>query len=360
MSQYHAQKETLMSTKYFNTYLTGQISNRYAIFEKKTDKKSNVVIDSYIPKMMVDELTGLSLEPIPQTAYTISAFFAEKYGIRQLNIETLLEVLGYNKAEINKLFVAVKKQKLNMIFAGLGGTGANTFHWLSEMMVYTGQTNLFQNVSVYDRDKVELTNLLRFPFSVTNIESKYGKKTEMFSNYGRLSANPPYVLSEFLQLNSRSTSLRTTRDPSLENIILSQKEGETTLYTSVPRENTFIYGAPDLESRKRFENFKFISATHGDDECSLIIKPLIDTSLQTESYGLIRLSSFFMNQLRMAIALLEFLAADDEKKWDTPAEEVFTFNFKQYIDAGNGKLKNKTINWTLEHDGLAVATRTGE
>ena len=338
----------------FSKYLAEQIANRYAIFDRQNDGKSNLVYDSYIPKLVVDKLLGNTLNKIPQTAYCISDFLSEEYGVRQLPFEMLIEILGFNKKEINRLLIDVKKQKLNMVFAGFGGTGTSTMHWLSKMLDWTGQVNLFQHVAVYDDDKTSIDNLLRIPFNTKSSQSNgmYGQyKIGMASNKSRVSANDFHTRREKLALDGSASTAKEMFDT-----IFNDKHK---IVGVVPKENTFIYGAPDLESRDKFKDVKFLSATHGDDECSLIIKPLIDTSIQVESYGLIRLTSFFMNQLRMAIALLEFLAANDDKKWDTPAEEIFTFNFKEYIEAGNGEVKGKSLNWQMEHDGFRTIIEEG-
>ena len=355
--------------KRLRQHIAYEIATRYSTFERAKDGTSNLIIDSYVPNAYIKSMLNNTQPDFTSTSYTLSEFFSEEFGVREMPIEMACEVLGYSKANIKQLLIAVKKQKLNMVFTGFGGTGTNTAHWLSKLMIWIGQVNLFQNVAVYDDDKIETSNLLRIPFSTKAMDHANGYKAYMFSNYGRLSANKPEIITSKLQFgwsrylsHSRKAwedlernSRRVTNPDYVEG---SRGAGtsypEFTEYKAKPKENTFFYGAPDLESRENFKDLKFISATHGDDECSLIIKPLINTSLQIESYGLIRLSAFFMNQLRMSIALLEFLAADDATKWDTPAEEVFLFNFKEYIEAGNGTVRDKKLTWQLDHDGVVI------
>jgi len=336
-----------MATLKFNKYLVEQISSRYAIFEKENDGKSNLIIDSYSPSIIVNKLLGKSVESLPQTSYAISEFFADEFQVRQIPFEYLIEILGYKKKEIADLLLKVKKKKLNLLFVGFGGTGANTWHWISQMLIWTGQVNLFRYVSVYDDDRVDLTNILRFPFNLDKVSSKSARKVNMCTNYGRISANNIYKYNGKLSFKGNGH----TEDYCLTTEILKDKKDDS--YRQVlPKDETVIYGAPDLSSRKEFADYNFMSATHGDDECSLIIKPLIDTDIQVESYGLIRLSSFFMNQLMMSIAFLEFLSSDDEEKWNKPSEEIFKFNFKDYIEEGNGKVKDKVLNWQIAHSGL--------
>lgn len=54
----------------------------------------------------------------------------------------------------------------------------------------------------------------------------------------------------------------------------------------------------------------FIGATHANTSCSLWLNPKQDQDIQVESYGMIQLGGFFMNQLRLAIGLLEVLASE--------------------------------------------------
>lgn len=74
----------------------------------------------------------------------------------------------------------------------------------------------------------------------------------------------------------------------------------------------FFYGAPDITTRQAMASrgLPLITATHGDDDASLSLNPSQDSMFQRESYGMIKLSVFFMNQIRLAIGLLEYLASD--------------------------------------------------
>jgi len=73
--------------------------------------------------------------------------------------------------------------------------------------------------------------------------------------------------------------------------------------------------------------------------------------LQVESYGVIQLTTFFMNQLMMTIKLLEFLGSDEEINW-REHQDIMNFDFKEFMNESlNGKT-SKVISWQLEHSGL--------
>ena len=69
------------------------------------------------------------------------------------------------------------------------------------------------------------------------------------------------------------------------------------------------YGAPSIANRNFLSSLgNFVSATHANNTASLWLNPTSDDNLQIETYGLIQLNSFFMNQLSMAIEFLKILA----------------------------------------------------
>ena len=335
-------------TESFSNNLKEQIELRYAMFDREQNGNMNIVIDSYAPKMMVIGDMQNNINRIPSTAYAISDYIANSLNVRQLPLQYMLEILGFKKSHIKQLLLKTKDKKMNMIFSGFGGTGVNTWHWLSKMMEWTGVINLFDNVAVYDDDDIEISNILRFPIDL-NKSVHSTKKVGMFKDYTRMSKNKATIREKRFPPKSYPVEM----NPMIEKLEpVVNDDGVTISRKTFLTKNTFIYGAPDLDSRAEFSHMKFIAGTHGDDGCSLVINPEVDATLQVESYGLIRLNSFFMNQLRMAIGLLEFLSADDVDKWNTPNETVFSFNFKDFIMNNEQGKTEKTIHFQIEHDGL--------
>ena len=54
-----------------NKYVSEQINNRYAMFDRQTSRQSNIVMDNYCPKMIKNSLLGRTVEPAPATAVVI-------------------------------------------------------------------------------------------------------------------------------------------------------------------------------------------------------------------------------------------------------------------------------------------------
>lgn len=81
--------------------------------------------------------------------------------------------------------------------------------------------------------------------------------------------------------------------------------------TKTSKDNIF-YGAPDIHTRiiMKEKGIPLLTGTHGNDDVALTLNPTQDIQLQRESYGMIKLTTFFLNQIRLTIALLEYLASD--------------------------------------------------
>jgi hypothetical protein len=114
----------------------------------------------------------------------------------------------------------------------------------------------------------------------------------------------------------------------------------------------FFYGAPDLTTRQRLSDspFSLITATHGNDDAALAINPTNDTAFQRESYGMIKLTTFFLNQIRLAIGLLEYLASDYDL---TESKTILDYSYPR--DAKPLPTKRQ---WhlQLEHTGIMEET----
>jgi len=319
-------------TLYIEDYYKEQLLSRYAMLTRPTSGLSNVVIDSFVPKLMYS--TNLRLEYMreqanfPSTSVAISPWFADQFGVKQITTEQMCRILGYSLKDIKKLLTAVKARNYSISFAGYGGTGVNTIHWLTEMSKMTHTIGLFKDITIYEEESAEASNLLRFPkhplkaSPIANNRWRYDNSVPRNSHKLCLVSQDEmnilckgkYVLHDYY-LTKDSNLFR--RDYNYVNRVYSDYY--------LP-ENHIIYGAPSLEARQQFSEVgSFISATHANNTCSLHLNPTQDTDIQTESYGVIQLAPFFMNQLRMAIGLLETLAVP--RDWKEKNVELLDFTF---------------------------------
>lgn len=311
-------------TIYLHNYMKEQIRARYAFVNKESLGLSNIIMDSYVPSLMYkhnmpDDLLELN---IGGTSVAISAMNARLLGIKQVEVEQLCRVLGYTKANIKQLMTEVKRKNYNFAFIGAGGTGVNTAHWLSEMSKMTNTIGLFQRTFVYDNDDIEISNLFRFPVDVLTYGNKSAKKINLMKPMcKRLSKLKPEYAEH--RVVDEETSI--IKQYPLELFHETIDENNNEKYET--REKTILYGAPDLETREKLSKTgSFISATHSDASCNIYLNPSQDLSIQVESYGTIQLTPFFMNQLRMAIKLLEILADPDFNPSEKD-KELFNYSF---------------------------------
>lgn len=330
-------------------HLMDQIRTRYAFLHRPTNGLSNIVIDNYAPKLMhMTQLDAQNLQNIslPKTAYAISPWFAQYFGVQQIATEQLCRILGFSVKDIKDLITKVKRKGYSISFIGYGGTGVNTIHWLTEMLKMTQTINLFNFIEVYEPDSLEISNLLRFPknpYVEANVYNyNQASKLRLLSAVEQrmLSKNTPYISTSTVDASSGMPYGSKAMSYSYER------------NAYVTRPNHIFYGAPDINTRNSFEGIgHFISATHNGNKAHLWLNPTQDTDLQVESYGLIELTPFFMNQLRLAIGLLEYLAQPD---LDLTQRDTL---LAEYEFDGIPKLStNRVYNFQLnQHDGL-VAT----
>ena len=285
-------------------YVLKNIRTRYAMFDRPSAGLQNPVLDSFFPKLVYQNFFDLErlrydVAAIPKTAVAISPWVANLLGVRQMETEQMCRILGFTPRDIKTLILEVKRLRFNPQFVGYGGTGVNSIHWLTQLCKMSNTVNLFQTMSVFEPDEIEISNLLRFPKDITTVQ--YGKSSRTTVQYDRSSRLNKLAL---LTQEERKTL---SREPTAVHRSKHRTHGNTLTG------KTFTYGAPGLDYRHELSDAgNFISATHMGNSCSLYLNPTQDTDLQVESYGLIQLAPFFMNQLRMAIGLLEFLATDPD------------------------------------------------
>jgi hypothetical protein len=280
-------------------YLAQEIYARYSMQSRIKDGKSNFIIDTVAPYWIYTKLMGNNLdkynEPtigdtIPATSYAISAYFADLFRVPQIHISELVGILGYKMKDINSLMHKVQKKKLDIVLTGLGGGGSNFTYWLTELCGVLGKQNLFQSLTIYETEDVEYSNILRFPKNVLTTRNGSTHKLHTLTNERILA-----------------------REINLCSVKMDQERIDSILES---KPDTIFYGGGSVETAEFLNKYNFISATHGNTVCTLLVKPVQDSRIQMESYGVIQLAPFFMNQLRMAIGAMEFLA-QDEIVWET-------------------------------------------
>ena len=318
------------SINFGTTYLKEQIRHRYFLQDRPTSGSLNTIIDSFLPSALYncnmdsEKVRRQYSYTLSKNSYAISPYVSNLFGIKKVDQKQLCKILGFDEKKIKSMLMSIKLKKLDFVFVGAGGTGINTAIWLKEMCDFSNITGLFNRVYCFDEDEVEISNLLRFPIDPHSIIIDETTPTgAVISNTSKLHL----IKHAIMQLSSSTSSLvtkfickdeNTLSDfPSsifvnnMETIVKDDGDFET-INRFRTRENVVLYGAPDIATRVNLSKAgRFISATHATNSCNVYINPSQDASIQVESYGMIQLSPFFMNQLRMAISLLEILSDDN-------------------------------------------------
>lgn len=305
---------TRIEHKYAKNYFREQIRTRYFMPRPVRDNYKNIVVDSYLPHQLYHKNIetseyGLSynvgVSSSDERHYAVSRLVADVLRATPIPIEDLCKVVGYTKKAIKDLLVKVKGKNITPVFVGIGGTGMNTLYWLNELCAFANVFNIFgAGIHIFEPEKIEVSNMLRFPMPLSAYAiSTAGNplKTDLAKT---LTSNLTYRLG----INSIYVD---------RSVVRSYNENSRVVF----------YGAPDINSRKLLSpTGRFIAATHANNSCSLWLNPIQNSDIQVESYGLIQLNTFFMNQFRMAIAFLELLADSTIREFASDTK-VFSYSF---------------------------------
>lgn len=330
------------TVNFSNTYLKEQIRSRYAFFDRPKNGLSNVIIDSFFPRLLykhsmnIHSLNTLEKPKLPKTAVAISPLIADILNVKQVPLEQLCRVLGYTVKDIKNVLNRVKAKNYQFVFVGAGGTGINTAHWLTKLCEMTSTINLFKRASVYEKDDLEISNILRFPINPNSfISTGSTKKLHLIKPYlDKLSKVKPYTSFSYLPEKSPNGTHYYDREFYKYNGGLLDER------------HTVLYGAPGLESRDLLSKYgNFISGTHANTSCHLWLNPKQDTEFQTETYGMIQLGGFFVNQLKMTIALMEYLGQDEV---DLSSKDVELLDFE--FDGTRQLPTDRQYNWQIDRN----------
>ena len=336
------------TASYSQDYLKEQIRARYGFFNRPASGLSNVVIDSYYPGLLYandcSSRAVLATTTLPKTAVAISEFIANSMNIKKVPVEQLCRVLGYQPKQIKELLTKTKRRNLTMIFAGAGGTGINTAYWLKELTEMTNTVNLFKTVHIYEKDSIEFSNTLRFPIDIR----KFFGNTIDYNTFIEKS-NTKMLLAQSLVKNLSKNRISVfnryiTDHSSIDWELRNDSTDKLTLNPDV-----FLYGAPEIAYRNPLSKIgNFICATHAATTCSMWLNPKQELDLQVESYGMIQLGGFFMNQLKMAITLLELLASEV----DLSQEDISVLEYE--FDGTILGTTDRQYNWQIDRNLLMM------
>ena len=342
-------KPSKITVKSFTSdYLKEQIRARYGFCNRPSSGLSNVVLDSFFPGLLykynMDVQELLNNESFPKTSVCVSPLVADLLQVKRIPTDQLIRILGYSVKDIANLLVAVKNKSLNFIFAGVGGTGMNTAYWLDELSKMTNTINIFNTISIFEKESIEFSNILRFPLPL----STYYQYAKKYSNKAYKTDIIPPLLNRLTNRKLNISNSYIEEGSYLGGEFFdSNFNTRPTSYTA--KQRTVIYGAPGLEHRNYLSSLgNFVCATHASNSCSIWLNPTQTESIEVESYGSIQLGPFMMNQLRMTIGLLELLASDTPL--DTKDHEYLNYEF-----TGESAIRtDRQYNFQIQRDSLMM------
>lgn len=324
----YKQQEAIMAKKQIkiNDLIFEKIKFRYHFVDEAyvhdRSRQNKMLLDSIYPSAVAKTIAGRGIaNNLNQRGYAISERVAEDLSAKRLHISELIAMLGYTKTDITKILQAVKHKGLSIVLIGLGGTGSNFLHWLYEMAEWTGKDRIFNRISSFDDDDYDVPNMLRIPF------------VPQFSTTAFNSKKANNIPKRFHTLaNTFTTREERLTDGMIKDTGMRRRLGA--------RGETFIYGAPDIETREWLSasDYTFFAATHRDNEYSIVENPSVDNDLMMETYGKINLSMFFLNHLSMTIDFLEYLPTRTEDYKDQRVNE--TIIRSDFGDTFKDKLKD--------------------
>ncbi len=276
-----------------NDIIFEKIKFRYNFFsdDRLTDRMrhNKLFLDSFYPYLIANKIIKpnnvITLQNSNNNGFAISERVAADMNARQLHISELTTMLGYTKTDISKLLQGVKNKEFNLTLVGLGGTGSNFLYWAYEMAEWTGKTEIFKDMYMFDEDEFDIPNMLRIPFI-----------PQFNNNEGATKINCVPKKYDMLAQKVRRYSDFLVEDMMEDNIFNY-------------REKMVIYGAPDIHTREFLSAspITFIAGTHRDSTVSMVENPAVDNDLMMETYGKINLSKFFLNHLTLTIQFLKHL-----------------------------------------------------
>ena len=215
-----------------------------------------------------------------------------------LSLREFIDLTGLNVDRINRNIRRIRERGLDVIFIGYGGMSINMLHFMESIKKYQTGNSLFSSLTIYEPDKLSLTNMFRVYKDCSKIngsieQSEY--KTKLFTERG--------IADRVNIVNNYFT------------------EEDANNWNS----NTIFIGAPDFGTREILKNRRFFFVGHGDNEISITYQPSTEHDMTIETYGKIDVRILWSNLLSATEAMFEILA---NAKFDElePNTEVFVNN----------------------------------
>jgi len=277
-------------------YLSKQIQKRYL----NTMNKNESLHSNRIPYMLVDKALNVSLVISP-CLQTLCGNMRE-HRPSTIDFEQLVKLskIDLNAVEANLTHIK-KNIDLKVYSIGYGGFSINVIHFMKLLSEQVGVLKWMDSLVIHEPDYISLTNMFRIykdiaakPYDQSFCQNRM-KKIQLIDD-------------DFLIARRHGLRFYYFKEHDLNEIEKLRKD------TSFKDEKVFIFGAPDFDTRKILEDAPFIFTGHAGNEIEFYSRPIIDSDLTRESYGMIELDYFFVNLLKAAEKMIDIFANVDPKK----------------------------------------------
>ena len=303
--------------------LKREISRRYRILDIASSFSSGEIVDNAIPTVYYnndcfDLLIRQSLIYRESCkAFTLSRLFEALYGITRIPLRTQLSILGYKIPDIRKWLQEIQKKELCITFVGLGGMNLNVLENLLELCKDLTINHPFEQLLICENDVLEYHNTLRF--STTSLLRTKERAIDTKTKLAEFTSFPKFFLYHPKELSFLAKTVH----------IANKRFTANDIYW-----RNIYFGAPDMETREAFfkTGVPFFCAIHQNNTVSLWHQPKVDLSMQSETYGRIMLTEFFLNILDVTIQFIKALAENKEYDKDFC---IYKNNFNAYEQLNN-------------------------
>lgn len=334
----------------FLTHLKELLKTKYHMpnilsYQEESKICEGLLLDDYMPYIYCMDREMYSchirqrfnvLNKVCTKGYTLSRFFEVKYGLRRVPLLDQISLLGYHAKDIKKALNDISRKNLTIHLLGYGGFGVNFVENLIELMTILNVKTLFRKLYIWEKDSLELHNILRFGTSSLLSTQQSIRDIEYYNLNAGVVSDPVHKFS--LLYNNQIARLSKTK-VELRRYFFQNNNAREYLITK-----DILVGTPDMATRQMLQEYDipFFCPTHINDTIGLYYRPVVDQNLQYETYGKIALTPFFFNMLDNTIQILFNLAKfEGTLEQDT---QLYTNTFKEF----RGKASRK---YTYYHLG---------
>lgn len=308
------------------------------------NKESSHVVDikdTLSPMLMLasKEINKYSKEVLSVTEdnpYFFNPNIAKMLNSKTVTLDMYFELFNINRNELESKLKHLKDKQIHLLMIGLGGTMSNFCYFMNELSKEFKLDHIFDLLSLYEIDVLELSNLFRIPLDYV---------TPIFYN---TRTHTRYLSEEYNTKDIPYKAYMLFNCKHLYNNMMIHVErfGQHHTHSDSFNDFDFIIGSPDIATRIAFSENNvnnFICPLHYNNDLIILTNPsVVKNELMNETYGSIHLSYFFLNMFKMTMEVID-LMLKDKLDYNAKVLEYSSKDDLENIKANVSKSKNSYI-----------------